>query len=113
MAAPGTDRDRRAAARDSEGYLLRRRDWSERVAAEIAADEGIVLTPAHWEILRLLRAFYRRYRMTPAARALVGHVKRELGPDKGRSVHLMRLFGGAPARTACKIAGLPRPENCI
>lgn len=110
---PGGGPPRRAAARDPEGYLLRREDWSERVAAEIAEDEGVALSPAHWEILRLLRAFYRRYRMAPASRALVTHVKRELGPDKGRSVYLMRLFGGSAARTACKIAGLPRPENCI
>ncbi len=114
MAASGPDESPpRRAACDPEGYLLRRRDWSERVAAEIAADEGIALSTAHWEILWLLRAFYRRYRMAPAGRALVSCVKRELGPDKGRSAYLMRLFGGSAARTACKIAGLPRPENCI
>jgi tRNA 2-thiouridine synthesizing protein E len=60
-----------------------------------------------------LRAFYQRHQLSPATRALVNLVKRELGPDKGRSVYLMKLFGGSPAKTASKIAGLPKPLNCL
>jgi tRNA 2-thiouridine synthesizing protein E len=43
----------------------------------------------------------------------VSLVKKEFGPDKGRSAYLMRLFHGSPAKTAAKIAGLPRPDNCL
>ena len=51
--------------------------------------------------------------MTSAMRALVSLARRTLGPGKGRSVYLLGLFPGSPARVAAKIAGLPRPEHCL
>ena len=99
--------------RDKEGYLTNLSDWTEQLAVEIATDESITLTPAHWEILNLLRKYHKRYQMSPATRALISYVKRELGPDKGKSTYLMRLFGGSAAKQAAKIAGLPKPDNCL
>jgi tRNA 2-thiouridine synthesizing protein E len=98
---------------DKEGYLKNLDDWDEEIAVELAAAEQIRLRTAHWEVIKLLRAFYQRHQLSPATRALVNLVKRELGPDKGRSVYLMKLFGGSPAKTASKIAGLPKPLNCL
>ncbi|MEQ8408417.1 MAG: TusE/DsrC/DsvC family sulfur relay protein [Gammaproteobacteria bacterium] len=98
---------------DKEGYLRDLTDWSEAVAVDLAESEAIRLLPAHWEVLHLLRAFYQRHQLSPANRALVSLVKRELGPEKGRSVYLMKLFGGSPAKMASKIAGLPKPDNCL
>jgi tRNA 2-thiouridine synthesizing protein E len=46
-------------------------------------------------------------------RALVKLVKEQLGVEQGSSVYLMSLFGGSPAVTAAKVAGLPRPTNCL
>jgi tRNA 2-thiouridine synthesizing protein E len=51
--------------------------------------------------------------MSPASRALINYMKKELGAEKGRSVYVMKLFGGSAATTAAKIAGLPKPDNCI
>ena len=98
---------------DKEGYLRELTDWNEGVAVLLAQQENINLSPAHWEIIKLLRSFYRRHQVSPATRALINLVKRELGPDKGKSVYLMKLFRGSPAKTANKIAGLPKPDNCI
>ncbi len=100
-------------ALDKEGYLRELNDWNEEVAAYLAGQEDIKLGPSHWEVIKLLRSFYRRHQMSPATRALINLVKRELGPEKGRSVYLMKLFRGSPAKTASKIAGLPKPDNCI
>ncbi len=100
-------------ALDREGYLRDLADWDEAVAEALARQQEISLHAAHWEVLRLLRAFHRRHQLVPAARALVGLVKRELGADKGRSIYLMRLFGGSFAKTASRIAGLPKPDNCL
>ncbi len=105
-------RDYRVAL-DNEGYLKNLNDWNEEIAAELAAQEDIVLGPSHWEILNLLRKFYQRHRLSPATRALINLVKRELGKEKGRSVYLMKLFRGSPAKTASKLAGLPKPDNCL
>ena len=98
---------------DKEGYLRELTDWNEGVAVLLAQQENINLGPAHWEVIKLLRSFYRRHQISPATRALINLVKRELGPDKGKSVYLMKLFRGSPAKTANKIAGLPKPDNCI
>ena len=98
---------------DEDGYLCNLQDWDEAVATEIARIEDIRLSTSHWEVLRLLRTFYNRHQLSPATRAFTNLVKRDLGADKGKSIYLMRLFRGSPARTASKIAGLPKPENCI
>jgi len=37
----------------------------------------------------------------------------KLGADKGNSLHLNKLFNGTPAKLAAKLAGLPRPTNCL
>ena len=98
---------------DSEGYLKRLDDWNERVAYEIAAQENLQLTEEHWEIIRLTKAFYDQHQLSPATRALVNLIQRELGPSKGTSRYLMKLFNGKPAKLVSKIAGLPKPDNCI
>ncbi len=98
---------------DKEGYLRNLDDWSEQVAESIALDDAIRLSSNHWEVINLLRRYYSRYQSSPATRALITYVKRELGPDKGKSTYLMKLFGGSAAKTAAKIAGLPKPDNCL
>lgn len=103
----------RQIALDKEGYLVDLADWDEDVASSLASGEEITLGPAHWEVINLLRIFYNRHQMSPANRALVNLVKRDLGADKGKSVYLMKLFRGSPAKTASKISGLPKPENCL
>jgi len=98
---------------DDEGYLKDLQDWSEAVAFELARREDISLGPAHGEVLNLLRTFYERHQVSLATRALINLVKRELGRDKGSSNYQKKLCHGNPAKTDNKIAGLPKPENCI
>ena len=45
----------RPIATDKEGYLVDLHDWSEAFATALAHEEGLELTPAHWEVLRFLR----------------------------------------------------------
>mgnify|MGYP001191443660 FL=1 len=98
---------------DSDGYIEELRDWNERIASEIARQENITLTDAHWEIIVLTRDFYERYQISPASRALTNLVQQESGGKKGTSLYLMKLFGGSPAKMVSKISGLPKPDNCI
>ena len=98
---------------DKEGYLLDLDDWSPRVAAELAAHAGVTLTPDHWAVLDTLRDFYQETRVSPSMRPLVKLIAVRLGADKGSSMYLLSLFPGNPAKVAAKIAGLPRPTNCL
>jgi len=98
---------------DKDGYLAKLEDWSEPVARQLARQEGIELGDEHWEILYLMRAFHARRGLSPVNRVLVKLVATELGESKGTSLYLLNLFPGSPARVASRIAGLPRPANCI
>ncbi|KVV05258.1 MULTISPECIES: TusE/DsrC/DsvC family sulfur relay protein [Pseudomonas] len=98
---------------DKDGYLVDLNDWSEDVAHALAAQAGIELRPEHWEILTLLRSFYQEFELSPATRPLIKYTALKLGADKGNSLHLNRLFNGTPAKLAAKLAGLPKPTNCL
>jgi len=98
---------------DKEGFLVNLEDWSPQAAAALAQAEGIELTPAHEEVLAALRRFYAQFQLSPATRPLVKYVAAQLGPEKGNSAYLNHLFKGTPAKLAAKLAGLPKPANCI
>lgn len=103
----------RSVAVDREGFLVDLNDWSEAVAEALADAEGLALQAEHWEIIRLLREFYAEFQLSPATRPLIKYTALKLGPEKGNSPHLNRLFKGTPAKLAAKLAGLPKPSNCI
>lgn len=98
---------------DAEGYLVHLHDWTPEIAHYIALSEGITLTPAHWEVIHLLRDFYDTFNLSPAMRPLVKYAKQKLGPEKSNSIYLMQLFPQSPPKLGAKIAGLPRPANCL
>ncbi|MBT2294744.1 TusE/DsrC/DsvC family sulfur relay protein [Pseudomonas fluorescens] len=103
----------RSIALDKDGYLVDLDDWSTEVATALAAAEEIELSPEHWEVLELLRGFYNEFQLSPATRPLIKYTALKLGADKGNSLHLNRLFKGTPAKLAAKLAGLPKPTNCL
>ena len=98
---------------DENGFLSDAGNWSDDIAQAFAAQEGISLTDAHWEVLSLLRDYFAAFGDSPANRALVNFTKEQLGPKKGKSLYLMGLFPGSPARVGSRIAGLPKPKNCL
>ncbi|MDM8349658.1 TusE/DsrC/DsvC family sulfur relay protein [Pseudomonas sp. sp1636] len=103
----------RRIALDKDGYLVSLTDWSEPVAEALAQQEALVLSAEHWQILLLLRSFYAEFQLSPANRPLIKYVALKLGPEQGNSLHLNLLFKGAPAKLAAKLAGLPKPTNCL
>ena len=98
---------------DTEGYLKESSQWSESLAVVIAENEGISLSPEHWEVVRFVRDFYLEFNTSPAIRMLVKAMANKFGEEKGNSRYLYRLFPKGPAKQATKIAGLPKPGKCI
>jgi len=98
---------------DEEGFLLDLTKWDKDTARLIASHEMITLTKEHWEIINLVRSFYNEYDLSPSIRPLAKYIKKHLSEEKSRSIYLMTLFPGSPAKLACKIAGLPKPDNCL
>lgn len=105
--------DGRQLETDPEGYLLHLSDWTERVAEEMARDDGITLDENHWEVIRFLRGYYDEYGIAPAIRILTKAMARQMGREKGNTRYLYRLFPDGPAKQACRYAGLPKPTGCV
>ena len=76
---------------DKDGFLVNLDDWNKEVAEYLAAEEGISLTPEHWEIISALQDFYREFELSPAMRPLSKYLKQTLGNEKSGSIYLMKL----------------------
>ena len=92
---------------NEDGFFTDPSQWTEQMAPEIARTAGIdELTEAHWMVIKFMRAEY-------AAKG-TGPTVRVLGKSSGVSVkELYELFPKGPAKTAAKIAGIPKPRGCI
>ena len=97
----------------SEGFLVDRTDWNPAVACAIAEAHSIELSDAHWEIVTLIQTWCDAGNEPPSMRELVAETGRRLGKPKARSIYLMKLFGPSPAKMAARLAGVPRPKNCL
>jgi tRNA 2-thiouridine synthesizing protein E len=90
---------------NEEGYLTNLAEWNESVAEAIAQEEGIPLTPRHWEILHFLQDQQRKE---------VALTIRRIGQSGVISIkEFYELFPGGPLKKASKIAGIPKPVGCI
>lgn len=98
---------------DKDGFLRNLSDWDNAVAVALASNDSITLTEAHWEIIDLLRNYYEQFELSPAMRPLIKYISLTLGKEKASSLYLLKLFPGSPAKIASKIAGLPKPDNCL
>lgn len=98
---------------DKDGFLIDHLSWDKETALQMAQNESLKLTEQHWELIYLIRNFYREFDLSPAMRPLAKYIKLNLGAEKASSIYLMKLFPQSPAKLLSKIAGLPRPENCL
>lgn len=93
---------------NEDGFLAHPEEWDEDLARFLARSaEGIEeLTSEHWAVIRFIRQHFVATRRAPMVRAVC----------KVTGLRLKRiyeLFPGGPARGACKVAGLPRPDGCV
>lgn len=91
-----------------EGGLLELGDWSEQIAQDLAAEEGITLSKEHWDVINFLRDHYLRCGPCPSGRAVLALLEDTFAQQDGKK-HLYHLFPRGPVVQACKIAGLPLP----
>jgi len=102
----------RAVDVDSEGYLLNLDDWSEDFARALARREGLVLTEAHWEVIRFLRSHWAERGVQPQVRVMVRHFTERWGPARGSNHHLHEMFPrGGPQKQGNRLAGLLRTKG--
>lgn len=102
----------REIATDSEGYLRNLSDWSEDFARALAREEGLVLTPEHWEVIRFLRDFYQEHGVQAQVRVMIRHFSARWGAERGSNHYLHELFPvGGPQKQGNRLAGLLRTKG--
>ncbi|CAL4324252.1 TusE/DsrC/DsvC family sulfur relay protein [Buchnera aphidicola] len=97
---------------NKKGYLLNYKNWNKKIAINIAIKESIVMTKEHWEIIFFIRTFYLKFKITPSIRLLITTINYKK-KKKINSQHLFILFPKGAAKQASKIAGIPKPTNCL
>lgn len=92
---------------DGEGFMVDPNVWDDAVAAAIAGEEGIeAMSEKHWAVVRFIREYWQDHDLAPPVRLLC--------KEGGVSVReVYKLFTSGPARGACRIAGLPKPDGCV
>ncbi len=94
-------------ARDADGNLANRADWTKEIAVQLAMEEGITeLTDRHWLVITYMKEQFEAKGDAPSIRKLT----KESGVE---TKELYALFPKGPAKKAAKIAGLPKPKGCI
>ncbi len=91
---------------NDEGFLVNPEEWTPDIAEALAQEEGITLTPRHWEVIRFVRAYYEEHGKSPTLRQITTGAGI---PTK----ELFQLFPKGPAKKVARIAGVPKPEGCV
>ncbi|UTO05711.1 TusE/DsrC/DsvC family sulfur relay protein [Moraxella sp. FZLJ2107] len=99
---------------DDDGHLVNHEDWTADVAQTLADTLEVQLTDEHHKILLAVRDFFETYHHSPATRPLIKHLMATLPELEISNQKLQTLFNtGLVARHVNRIAGLPKPPNCL
>jgi len=92
---------------DEDGFMNDPSVWNEAVARALATTEGVTdMTDEHWKLVNYLRNYYLKFGVAPMVRMLC----KETGVPLKR---IYELFPSGPAKGACKVAGLAKPNGCV
>lgn len=91
---------------NEEGFMTNPDQWTKEIAFELAKQESVELTDAHWKIVEFCRQ--------NAATTGKAPTLRQITSGTGISTKdLFALFPKGPAKKVAKIAGLGKPEGCV
>ncbi len=92
---------------DGDGFLSNPQIWNDEVAQLFAKNDGIEsMNDRHWAIVNIIRKNFEEKGMAPMVRTIC----KETGI---RLREIYELFPLGPARGACRVAGLPKPDGCV
>lgn len=93
---------------NEEGFLVNAATWTKEIAELLAKkEEGIEqLTEDHWKVIEYIRNYYLENNLAPMVRKICKTTGFQLR-------YIYELFPSGPAKGACKLAGLPKPDGCV
>lgn len=87
-------------------------DWNEKLARNMALEEGLELEIEHLDELRALQEYCSRHETKYSVRELRDALD-ERFHDKGGYKYLYKLFPGGPISQGCRLAGLLPPAGAV
>ncbi len=104
---PSIEIDGRTFEVDGDGFLTKPDIWNQEVAELIARYDGIEeMSEQHWAVVNIIRENFEAKGMAPMIRVICKKTGLKL-----RQIY--ELFPLGPARGACRVAGLPKPDGCV
>jgi len=93
---------------NEEGFMANPKEWNEEIAKTLGkVEEGLdVLTEDHWAVINYIRGYYLEKELAPMVRKICKNTGLKLK-------YIFELFPSGPAKGACKLAGLPKPDGCV
>ena len=98
---------------DQDGHLLDYTVWNEQEAQELAQSLELELTAWHFEVLHAVRQFYQQFGHSPATRPLIKFLMKTVSPEINNAVLQEKFNTGLVARHLSRLAGIPKPANCL
>ena len=101
-------------ALDQDGHLCDHTLWTADIAQQLADTLEITLSAEHLAILQQVRTFFVKFNHAPATRPLIKWLQQTLPEYDISNQQLQQLFNtGLVARHVNRLAGLPKPPNCL
>lgn len=100
-------------ALDQDGHLVDHTIWNKDVAQQLANSLDLSLTDWHFEILLAVRQFYSQFGHSPATRPLIKFLMKVVSSDINNAILQERFNTGLVARHLSRLAGVPKPANCL
>jgi dissimilatory sulfite reductase related protein len=93
---------------NEEGFLVDPSQWDNEAAIILAkTEEGLEnLTDEHWAVINFIRNHFQETNSAPMVRSICKTTGLQLK-------RIYELFPSGPAKGACKLAGLPKPDGCV
>ncbi len=91
---------------NEEGFMINPAEWTKEIAVEMAKEESIELSPAHWKVIDFARQSAATSGASPTLRTITSNAG-------VTTKELFSLFPKGPAKKVAKIAGLGKPEGCV
>lgn len=99
---------------DDDGHLVNHELWTPQIAQTLADTLQVNLTDEHLQILQCVRAYYQTFSHPPTTRPLIKYLNQCLPDLQIDNAKLQSLFNtGLVARHVNRLAGLPKPANCL
>ncbi|MCO6414272.1 MAG: TusE/DsrC/DsvC family sulfur relay protein [Thiogranum sp.] len=87
--------------------------WTRAAAEQTAKDEGLELSPDHWDQLRALQEYCYRHECGNYSVRELHDALDEKFHARGGYKFLYRLFPGGPIAQGCRLAGLDMPAGAV